>query len=435
MSGELNITAGGAVSVDSEAFRAVGVRLESVAEQLSRAGELVGRARHTLVQLAESSRFRLSEIWACAARLQQLAVEATDDATGTQIMADVFELVELRAEQQALAVNQPRAAFALQPRIEALLQAYPQTENMATTLVAGWSTDRFEGLFEQPIDQLLLASGVTYGGLLPIMLSAVISDKVVSATSKGSLPFGASLQGEAPPVHVSESSRKLVDGGPRTLTEALERIPKEDAQIRIEKRTYADGSADFIAYLDGTRSFLSGTEQPWDMGSNWDMYVDQERAASYEATMKALEMAGAEPGDRVDFVAYSQAGMIADHAAMSGPYETKMVVSVGNPVQPSLGADQTLVELRHTDDPVGTALSAGGSFGGTGASDSITITREAAHGLVESSFHAHLFDKYLETAQMADASGDVRIEALQKTLADRDTAVTVEQVDYVAKRP
>ncbi|QNA93924.1 hypothetical protein [Microbacterium sp. Se63.02b] len=59
------------------------------------------------------------------------------------------------------------------------------------------------------------------------------------------------------------------------------------------------------------------------MKSNVELYQGRE-SASYEATLDALEAAGAEGGARVDVVAYSQGGMIAAHLAMESPYEVTM---------------------------------------------------------------------------------------------------------------
>lgn len=436
MSGDLNITSGGAVSVDSEAFRAIGDRLSRAADTVRDAGEKARRASR-LLALRPSLPGLIDpwEIGGCGDRLERIADEMRQDAAGMRMMADVFELVELRAEQEALRIARPEEALELQDRIDALVRSDPAVEDRATMLVDAWKDHRFDGLLEQPIDRVLMATGLTGGLLLPSILGIALAARPGGSVRNAVLPTGTALTGPRPPVTVEMISRSVVGGAPRDLTQALQRLPKDDPQIRIEKMTYRDGSTRYLAYLDGTRTVLPGTQQPWDMGSNWDVYMDRERSASSEATRKALELAGARPGDRVDVVGYSQAGMIVDHLAMSGVYDTGLVVTVGDPTQASLAPDQMLVELRHTDDPIGSGLSGGGSAGGTGSRDSFSVTREAAHGLAESSLSAHSFDEYLETARLADASGDVRVGKLREYLAGLDQAVRVERMDFTATRP
>jgi hypothetical protein len=253
---------------------------------------------------------------------------------------------------------------------------------------------------------------------------------------KGTTPFGTTLGGTAPPVTVAESARVSGAAVPRNLGQVLDRIPQGDAQISIEKRTYEGGRVEYTAYVAGTKTPFPGTDQPWDMGSNWDMYIDREKSASSEALRAALQEAGAEPGDRVDFVTYSQGGLDANDLAMNGPYETKVVVAVADPSQMSLRDDQMLVELRHTDDIVGSALSGGGSPGGTGSPDSFTITRQGSQGLLGNSLDAHFLDNYKDTVREAMRTNDVRFDPYNEYLAaqNRDL-VSVDVIDYTAKRP
>jgi hypothetical protein len=135
-------------------------------------------------------------------------------------------------------------------------------------------------------------------------------------------------------------------------------------------------------------------------------------------------------------VGYSQGGAVVASLAMSGVYETKRVALIGSPVVPSLSQTQTLIHLRHTDDPVGSGLTAGGPSGTTGAADSVAITREYVTGGELSSAAAHPLDGYLETFALAERSGDPRIDALETSLgADADDIVSVERTEYRATRP
>jgi len=436
MSSDITISSGGAISVDSEAFREIGLRMATVVSRLSQAAEKVGRAQLLLAQTEQTSvRVDLAAIRASAGRLERMATDEERHVTGIRLMADVFELVELRTEQDALRIRDPHqaAAMSLQERIDALIASDPRVEPMAAQLVAAWEKGRLEGLGGQPLDRALVAAGIT-SGLLPMLQGVILGLSPKSPSGRGALSPGARLSGPPPPVAVEQTSRTVVADTPRTLTQTLQRIPKGEAQIRVEKMTYRDGTESYMTYIDGTRPALPGTDEAWDMGSNWDMYMEGERSASSEATRRALELAGAKPGDRVDFVAYSQGGMIGDYAAMEGYYDTKLVVSVGSPTQPVLNSDQMLVELRHTDDPVGSGLSGGGVAGGTGSPDSFSITREAADGLLETSLDAHFLDKYIETSQLAEASGDPRVKVFDEKLSLLDEAVKVERMEFVATR-
>jgi len=217
------------------------------------------------------------------------------------------------------------------------------------------------------------------------------------------------------------------------LTETISRVPYHGAgQVAVEKFTMKDGSARFVTYIDGTRTVKTGTSEPWDMGSNIDMYLQRDRAASQQAVLQALEAAGAEPGDRVDLVGYSQGGAIASFTAMDSPYETGTVIVAGDPTQPSLSADQTLVDLRHRGDVVSN-LATGGAEGGTGSPGSFEVIREPDRDL--NPIGPHDFEEYLKTADLADRSGDPRVSALQRDFfGELVQASKAERMEFTASR-
>ena len=434
MSDGVNISSGGAIDVDSEAFRDVGQRLALLAGEVGRSADAVRGAAHLLGGVTGSSlHVHPSDLHAHARRLQQLADHAAETAVSTQLMADVFELAEVRARQQALSVNHPDQALALQERVDVLLSSDPRLSDMADEVVREWADARLEGLGEHPLEKVLQAGAFSTGILLPIVAGVVASGLL---KGKGTTPFGTSLHGDPPPVKVTESARVSGARVPLDLEQTMARIPQGDAQIRVEKRTYTGGRTAYTAYVAGTKTVVPGTKQPWDMGSNWDMYIDREKSASSAALSAALEDAGAEPGNRVDFVTYSQGGLDGNDLAMNGPYETKVVVAVADPSQPSLRDDQMLVEVRHTDDMVGSGLSGGGSFGGTGSLDSFTITGQGSHGLLGNSLEAHFLDNYKETVRQAVETGDVRFDSYNQYLAaQKEDLVSVEIIDYTAERP
>jgi pimeloyl-ACP methyl ester carboxylesterase len=253
---------------------------------------------------------------------------------------------------------------------------------------------------------------------------------LVREVGRGRLTPGTRLTGTPPPVSV-----QLVAAGtaaaPTGMKDAIERIPYgSQGQVVVEKYTMPDGRSRFVTYIDGTREMKRGTDEPWDMDSNLDMYLEHRTAASQQATLKALEAAGAKPGDRVDFVGYSQGAAIGSFTAMDSPYVTEVVIAAGNPVSPHLDSDQLYALLEHDGDIVGNL--ADGPPGGTGSAGSFTVSRDIDRLQFTDE---HAFREYEKTAGMADASGDSRVEAMDRLFFDElGEAVSVERMEFHATR-
>lgn len=430
----VEITGGGAIAVDPNEMRAVADRMAANAVRLSAAANDLCRAHHTLSSVRSAgSRVDTGGLWATAQHMAEEGDELADDARGTAIMADAFELADLRAEQQLLAVERPVEAAHLQGRIDELVASHPELDAMALQLIAAWERSSVDGMLDAPVDQIAayLADTAFH---MPLWLLTPLLGRIT--TSAGTLLNGTRLRGDAPPVVVRAVSTRTVDRAAMTLAQLTQRLPDGEAQVAVEKRTHADGTTSFVAYVDGTRTLTSGHEEPWDSGSNWDLYIDREQSAAYAATMEALRQAGAEPGSRVDLVGYSQGGAIAAAVAVSGVYSTSRVMTVGSPTVPVLGAEQTLIRVVHPDDPVGAGLTSGASAAGIGSSDSMTISRDDASSGKPSTFSAHFRGAYDETLALADASGDVRVERMHETLrSEADDIVAVERTEFHATRP
>ncbi|MDT0157886.1 alpha/beta hydrolase [Microbacterium sp. ARD32] len=449
MSSGVEITSGGAISVDSEAFRAVGRQVERLSWELVCAIDLIRRAEQLLGPLPGRSRsgwvFELSSIEFC---LEGLARQAGENAANTQLMADVFELVELRTEQEVRGVGDRGEAITVQARIDALIASDPRVEPMAARLVEEWEKQRFEGLTDQPWDTWLAAGGLATAMLVPAFLPLLhltqtrpvgkvmgeLRDLAVTA-DRGVLPVGTKLQGVSPAVQVT----KVASGATTpvaSLKDSIARVPYEHpgevkGQVVVEKYTMPDSSTRYLAYIDGTRELMPGTDEPFDGTSDWRLYMERHAAASHQAVLQALKEAGADPGDAVDLVGYSQGAMIASHIAMDSPYEVGTLIVAGDPVDPALRSDQTLVRLENGADPVN-ALATGGAVGGTGAPDSFTVHRDSA---MASPIDPHLIDPYIQTAQETDASNDVRVrDWRERYFGELGKAVTVERMEFSAKR-
>jgi len=433
MGSELEITAGGAIAVDPDQMRDVAARMAAVARRLVAAAEQLRRAHHVLSATANAPvRGALDALWVTAQRAVDLGEELHSDAVGTGIMADAFELADLRARQQMLAAHAPQAAT-LHRRIDELRSSYDQLDEMAVQLTAGWREHSTHGLLDQPAD-VLAGMLLRAPAMVPTwVLGAVLRD---ATRELGTIRSGTTGGGTAPPVTVAQTARSRVENAPRSLAQMMQRIPGGAAQVAVEKRTHTDGTVSFIAYIDGTRDLGSGSAEPWDMGSNWDLYVRREQSAAYAATLEALRQAGASPGDVVDVVGYSQGGAIAAAVATSGTFATKRVLIVGSPTVPHVRDDQTLIRIFHTDDPVGAGLSGGGPVGASGSAESFTVSREHATAAEVSTVSSHLRDAYDQTIADTDASGDVRVVALHENLRiQAQDIVEVERREFRAVRP
>lgn len=422
----LSIDHGGAIAVDTEQLRDVEARMREVA---SRYGEAHAAIVRTQLLLGSASgahpQVDVGALRRSGERVGALQADMDDACTGVLLMADAFEVIELRAQAEALALTDAAAADAIRSRIDRLIAGDQRIEVVAEWLVADAEEHRFDGLGDQ----------YDIAGLLPpVFLSGAI---VGMATGFGKVLPGATLKGDAEPVSVARAAPVKSVDAPTSLAGALRRMPSGGAQVAVEKYTMPDGATRYVTYLTGTQNaapWQAGEEEPWDMKSNVELYTGRE-SSSYQATLDALAAAGAEPGDRVDVVAYSQSGMIAAHLAMESEFDVAMQITAGSPQEPTLGDDQTLIQLRHTDDVV-SALASGGSAAGTGSADGFTASRigDPHDGWQDLALQPHSLETYIETAEMVDASDDPRAEALDEYWDELGEAVEVERTEYRAER-
>lgn len=429
MSDDLNIMYGGVIAVDPDALRAVANDMSRLAPRLSDAASSIRTAHGVIInEPGFSSRVDTVALWASSQRADALYEECQSAATNTLLMADAYELVDLRAQLAALAIQDAAGADALTAQIAELEASDERLPVMADYLVGGWEEGRYEGLDEQ----LNLAGILGRWGLAPLLAATAALGTV---GGMGVVRPGTKLSGTADPVAVTPVKTSNPVAPPANLAASLRRIPTSGgAQLKIERYSMPDGSNRFMLYARGTQSGYFGAGNPFDMKSNLELYTKQQ-SASYQATLDALEAAGAQPGDRVDAYAHSQSGMIAAHLSMESEFDVKVQVTAGSPVQPTLNDDQLLIQLGHTDDPV-RALAGGGSPNGTGADDSFVATREGSPGQQweDVTLDAHMLDTYIETAEMVDQSGDVRMQAVEESWRELMDAVEIESTEYRVDR-
>lgn len=426
---DLQITYGGAIAVNTETLRDVAFRLGPIGVRIGQAADAVYTAhRHITGTAGLTNEVNSVELWAVGDRLAAMRVRIDEVVTGTLLMADAYELVELRTEYEALLLTDEAAAEALLPDIRDLEASDERLGPMADNLAKLWEDGRYEGLDSQ-FDIATTVTGMNFGAITSI--AAMLG----SSTVFGTLSAKAKLDGRPDPVKVAPVFTTLPAAAPASIADGMRRFPTaEDAQVKVEKYTFEDGGARYVAYIKGTQSGLYGAGEPWDMKSNTELYTGQV-SASYQATIDALHQAGAQKGDVVDVFAHSQGAMVASYLATGDEFDVQMLVTAGSPVQPTLRDDQLLIQLRHTDDVVN-ALAGGGSQGGTGSADSVVIQREGdpEMSLRDLILEPHMVDTYIETAELADASGDPRLDACLDRLRELAAAATIESTEYVADR-
>ncbi|MCM3778769.1 hypothetical protein [Microbacterium hydrocarbonoxydans] len=423
MSG-INISHGGAISVDPDALRQLAHRVNAAAIGHDEAARVLRSAYERIVDAPGlSALVDTVALWALGQRAAVLHGECVDAAASTRLMADTYEYVELLVEARARGLG--AAGDEARAGMRRLEEADARIPDLARGLVERWEDERFAGLVTQvPLGGLLGPAGV-----FPALVGA--------ASGRGVIARGSRLRGPAEPVTVTPVKTATPSAAPSGLAGALNRIPeKRGAQVAVEKYSFSEGVAKYVVYVKGTQTFAPGDmggPDPWDMKSNSQLYVGQ-NSASYEATLAAVEAAGAEPGDEVRIVAHSQGGMVASHFAMESAYDVPVVVTAGSPVDPTLESDQTLVALGFTDDSV-RALAGGGSPAGTGSPDSVLVTAEHSPGFAWGDFgDPHLLASYVDLAEDADAAGDPRIESVERLWDELDDAEVIERTEYRAER-
>ncbi|REJ04110.1 hypothetical protein DY023_17555 [Microbacterium bovistercoris] len=443
----LQIMSGGAIAVDTEDMRAAAVQLDAVATSLGGATDALRRAWQA-VDTASGLRINGSSFGTCAVQVEREQEAVVRLGEDIRRMADIFEYVDLCARRESLAVNFPSEAAALQERIDTLLASDPAITEGVDEWLRVWEQNRYSGaevtadalrmspFLSAALGTVLMPLGLQLVGhaagiRLPQLLGWVPEE--AKRRGLGTIEPGERLTGRGPAVEVDKTVRSAPSGPPAGTRAAFERLRgnKGGQQVRIDKYAMPDGSSQYQVFIDGTDDPLDTSDSPWDMTSNVDMYLKREASASYEAVELAMAEAGIEAGDTIDIVGYSQGAMIGSFLAAEGVYDVRTLTTFGNPTPVALGERTLVADIRHTDDLVGGALSAGGSAGTTGSSDSFVAVREADALLPV--IGSHFPSAYEETAGLLDASGDPRPEALQQRWNELNAATKVESFSYRAR--
>lgn len=247
------------------------------------------------------------------------------------------------------------------------------------------------------------------------------------------------------PVAVRNVSAQASVAPPTGFRDLAARIPPNragDPQVRIERYDTGAGRPRWVVYAGGTidQGFVPDDE-PWDDTSNLHGVAEQ-NAASVRAAQDALRAAGAEPGDAVLPVGYSQGGIVATHLAAQGDYSVPELVTFGSPTgQMDVPAAVTDVAVEHRDDII-PALGGEPRSADQGGLNRILVQRttyDAPPPIDGSPLEAHHIGVYTQTAAQMDASTDPRLTGARQTLAEftqgAPADVTMWRADRVGSVP
>lgn len=428
----LDIRDGGVIAVDTERLRmaaAVLVSLSTACGGLGRAFETTTRE----LTAHEATAWPAAALGADLARLlDELSAEASALAGKLRYAADVYDIVELEAARRAAAGGDRRVTESLDRRIDEARERSSEAAARADLLLTTWPLLR-HGELQRQIGGAVVPLGLLGG--------AAVAGSGLALTALGALGLGRAtpdrdLSASPPVVEVTRSAAPVAEAAPTTLAALAARIPREGDQIRVERYGGEGSERRFAVYVAGTRSPLGfGGREPFDMSSNVQLYAGRS-SASYESVVSALRAAGAQPGDAVLAVGYSQGGAITSRLTVGGPFRVVGNVTFGSPVQADPGDSTLQVTVRHTDDLV-PALQSGGHPDRAGAAGSVVVERVAdpPPGMADVALGAHSMDAYADTAALADASGDPRVDDIQERIAAFGGDEPAEVTTYRVRRP
>ncbi len=189
-----------------------------------------------------------------------------------------------------------------------------------------------------------------------------------------------------------------------------------------------------MIYLSGTIDpTIVATVEPWDDTSNLHGIAGAD-AGSVRAAMEALRIAGAQPGDPILPVGYSQGGIAATSIAVSGAYDTRGLVTFGSPTgQIPVPDGVRAVSVEHTDDLI-PALGGLPLAAGKGGLDRLVVRQSSgASSSDPRPLAAHDITGYGATGAQMDSSSDPRlVEArgsLEEFTGDSEAEVTFYRAD------
>jgi hypothetical protein len=224
------------------------------------------------------------------------------------------------------------------------------------------------------------------------------------------------------PVKVDRVSTTTVADPPSGAVERLARVP-EGNQVRIEKYQAPGEPNRFVVYVGPTETFSPVADhEPWDMTSNVGG-VGGVDVGSVRATDLAMHDAGIGAGDEVQFVGYSQGGLVTTMLAGSGEWNAVGLQTFGAPAgNIELPEGLSGMAVRNSDDFI--PMLAGPQLD----HHLLQVERQAfADGTALPTYHAapaHQRDAYVATAEAVDS-------ATSSAVRDQNAALDSFTADYV----
>lgn len=226
-------------------------------------------------------------------------------------------------------------------------------------------------------------------------------------------------------VSVERMSTTAITSPPVGAAERLDRVPEVN-QVRIEKYEAPGEPNRFVVYVGPTETFSPVADhEPWDLTSNVGG-VGGLDVGAFRATELAMHDAGIGSADQVQFVGFSQGGLIATMLAGSGQWDAAGLETFGAPAgNIELPEGLSGMAVRNTDDFI--PLLAGPQLD----HHLLQVERRAfADGTPLPTYHAapaHQRDAYMATAAAIDG-------AESSAVREQNAALNSFTADY-AKQP
>jgi hypothetical protein len=163
----------------------------------------------------------------------------------------------------------------------------------------------------------------------------------------GGRPFGFFTETA---VQANAVARVPVASGPVGAVERLARVP-EVQQVRIERYEAPGQPPRFVVYVGPTETFSPVADhEPWDLTSNVAGVVGMP-AGSLRATELAMHLEGIQPTDAVQFVGFSQGGLVATLLAADSSWNAVGLATYGAPAGGiALPDGISGIAVRNSDD-------------------------------------------------------------------------------------
>lgn len=452
MGGPLLVTPAGTTAVATDALHAHLDRLATLGDDLAHQsrglGALLGAAAWSAVPGAPTAA-RRSEVELEAARVSvhaagqlsvrlvralRAAITQYDDAEAAALARADLEAAVLGAASGSL-IRAFLPGIALLGGLAFLASKVPDPGGARASavrqfflqhpgLITGPKFVEAVRLFSQSLDE---TTSSLLGVPAPLAIALGASGVTgVGTSARGLLAVGP-LVGlfRETPVKVQRVSTAQIISPPAGAAERLDRVP-EGNQVRIE-RYEAPGAPDrFVVYVGPTETFSPVADhEPWDLTSNVGG-VGGLDVGSFRATELAMHDAGIGTGDAVQFVGYSQGGLIATMLAGSGEWNAAGLETFGAPAgNIELPEGLSGMAVRNSDDFI--PLLAGPQLD----HHLLQVERRAfAEGTPLPTYHAapaHQRDAYMATAAAVD-------EATSSAVREQSAALDSFTADY-ADRP